>query len=719
LNLAAGTEPRPSRGIAHLTILRNESVSLLCTASGEFNAAQDPGVGLFFEDARYLSELQLTLGGLPMVPLDHGEGGYWLSATLTNEDFQDTDGTVVLSQMVLVTRNRSVGPGLSETLTVTNFSDGRLSGPLTVTFAADFEDIFVVRGYEAHRPPPAPQSNVNGGAVTFSYDGCDGRERAIQLRFSPAPKTLTATEASFDLDLPRGGEFRLEISADLNKTRSGIFKDEQARIRNERTQWEAETTSLESSDEGLSDAYHQALDDIAALTIMRGDRRVVAAGVPWFDCLFGRDSLITGLALLRINPVFLRDILFALAESQATDTNPHRDEEPGKIAHELRVGELANIGEVPFGRYYGSVDATPLFVIACREYLRWTGDLVTVRALLPAATRALQWCLGKAASDPGGWLTYNRESAEGLEHQGWKDSHDGICHPDGGAVVGPVALVEVQAYLAAACIALGELQSAGSTMRDRELQSRAKALLREFPGTFTSGDIPALALDGTGKRVDTLATNCGHALWTGACNRSEGRRVGLELVGSRLFSGWGLRTLAPGQGAFNPLGYHVGSVWPHDNAIVLEGLKRYGLNSEASQLGSALLEAMLGFRDKRVPELFSGQDRDSREFPTPYPVASRPQAWSAASLPWTIFSLLGVIARDADSLHVVAPALPPWLDWVRLRNIRYGTTSVDLLFHRHAGHTGVEVERHRGPGEVVLSAAWPIPFLSRAAGVSR
>jgi glycogen debranching enzyme len=707
-----GLEPRPAHDISRLTVLRNEGVSLLCSAAGDFNSAQDPGAGLYHRDTRYLSRFEMLLGNSRMVMLDSQERGFWLTSTLTNPDLLDTYARVVAGQSVVIRRQSVIDGGLAVTVRITNYGKFPLAAPLQLIFGADFEDIFVIRGFARRSVKPSVSSRLGHGEVVHVYTGLDHVIRTLRMTFSEAPAQLEPGWAQFDLNLAPGESRELVVSALIDDAAAPTHPEELVqRGVHERRTWREALTSFESNNPRLDSLFQRCLDDLYSLRTRLGGRHFLAAGVPWFDALFGRDSVIAGIASLGLSPEILRDSLTLLAKEQATETDPGRDAEPGKIPHELRFGELANLGEVPFGRYFGSIDATPLFVLGCGEYHRWTGDLETVRSLLPAARRAIEWCLKKAHDHPLGALAYDRQSVNGLEHQGWKDSEAGICHSDGSAVSAPVALVEVQAYLAAALKAYAHLCSLAGEQPGIDTAAHLGAGLALLSERFVVDGKAALALDGTGQPVWTRASNAGHVLWAGACAQDDARKLAGQLMQPDMFSGWGIRTLARGVPAYNPLGYHVGSIWPHDNAMVLEGMKRYGLLDNVERLGSGLLDAMMGFPDGRVPELFSGEDRGGQQHPTPYPVASRPQAWSAASLPWTLMTMLGITPANSEFLHIVRPALPSWLGWARLRNIRFGSTTVDLFFRREHGHTSVEVERQSGPGSVVLSPNWPHPPL--------
>lgn len=702
----SGTEPRPTIGIGHLTILRGNEFSLLCWPGGDFDARSDPSVGLYHRDTRYLSTLRVAFATSELIQLDSHERGFALYSTLTNSAAVDARGTEIPGQTVVVRRERALHNGLSERLTVSNYGRANIVVDFRIQFECDFEDIFVIRGVHRRSDQPPPMVKTDGSTVRCTYAGLDGIDRSTALIFSPPPTELDAHCADYRFELGAGQSETILLRAELDGEPTGDPETVLVRADEAKADFVKGWTAIESSSSALNGLFERAVSDLSSLCTERDGLRFLAAGVPWFDTMFGRDSLITGMALLGFQSDVLKDALLLLAGSQAQRTDPRSDEEPGKIAHETRLGELANLGEVPFGRYYGSVDATPLFVWASLEYFRWTGDEDTVRALEPALRAALAWCEQRRAASAIGALTYWRESSNGLEHQGWKDSEDAIPVAEGKTLRGPIALIEVQGYLAAALAAGEEL----SVLFDEPLVPRGEVhgVMAMLSSRFFNEGNAALGLDGENEPITAVSSNPGHLLWAGSCSPTQARNISDSLFAPGLFSGWGVRTLSNEERAFNPLGYHTGSVWPHDNAIILAGLRRYGFVDSVRTLGAALTEAMLGFPDHRVPELFSGDARGDRMFPTPYPVASRPQAWSAASLPWLLVSLAGITAENANTLHVVRPALPMWLDWLRLRNVRFGASTVDLMLRRVGDHVGVEVERQRGPGSVVLSARWPI-----------
>ena len=436
------------------------------------------------------------------------------------------------------------------------------------------------------------------------------------------------------------------------------------------------------------------------------DERYVAAGVPWFSTLFGRDSIITALQVLPVRPQIAQEHLLVLARLQATAVDDRRDAQPGKILHELRTGELALAGEIPHTPYYGTVDATPLWLILLGEYERWTGDSALVDRLWPNAIAALRWIDAYGDLDGDGFVEYVRRSPEGLVNQGWKDSTDANRFRDGRIAEAPLALVEVQAYVQRARLEMARLARARGDKELAETQERAAAdLAARFEEQFWMEDAGtyALALDHEKRQVDAIGSNAGHVLWSGTASAEHAARVAESLMSSDLFSGWGIRTLAASMAGYNPIGYHLGTIWPHDNAIAAAGLLRYGFREEASRVGAAMLEATMYFRDSRLPELFCGFDRARSPYPVPYPVACSPQAWAAGSLVQLLSAMLGLEPDAATRTLVLhSPTLPEWLPEVRLENIRVGEAVVDLRVRRANGLAGVEVLRRTGDLSVVV-----------------
>jgi len=438
----------------------------------------------------------------------------------------------------------------------------------------------------------------------------------------------------------------------------------------------------------------------------RDDERYLAAGVPWFTTLFGRDSIIAAFQCLPFQPALAVETLEVLAARQATEIDHERDAEPGKILHELRTGEMARNGETPHTPYYGSADSTPLWLILLAATIDWTGDLSLGDRLWPNALAALDWIDRYGDRDGDGFVEYGRRSELGLVNQGWKDSHDAIRDREGTLVGAPIALAEVQGYVFMAKRGLAALaRLRGDEALAARLDAEAEQLRQRFEEAFWVADqrYYAMALGADKRPADAIGSNAGHCLWSGIVSPERARHVAERLLSPELFSGWGVRTYAAGQPGYNPIGYHLGTVWPHDNSLIAAGLKRYGFHEEANRIVGRIFEAAQHFPGHRLPELFCGFDRETSPVPVPYPVACSPQAWAAAATFQFLETMLGLRAHAVrGELELQRPHLPDWLSKVTIEGLRVGDGTVDLLFHRWRGTTSAEVLRRTGAVDVTI-----------------
>ena len=675
--------------------------------NGDAFAAPGSPEGLYHRDTRHLSQLIVTLDGLRPVLLSSmlRDDNAVLVCDLTNPALAVGAGGT--ADLLHIRRTRFLWNGrMLERLALRNFDMKPRSFRLRIDFAADFADIFEVRGAaRARRGEPRPP-RLEPDAATLAYVGLDGRLRETRLRFEPAPTEIDPGHAGFDLTLApmeRATLFlELHCGGDDGRRspRRGFFSSYRAARRAQRAA-AARAASIETSNDVFNETVRRAVSDLAMLTTETPFGPYPYAGIPWFSACFGRDAIITAYLTLWLDPGLARGVLRHLAAHQATGRDPARDAEPGKILHEMRFGEMAELGEVPFGRYYGSVDATPLFVILAGAYLDRTGDLATILGIWPQIQAALGWLEVEGDRDGDGFIEYHRRSAEGLVNQGWKDSQDAVFHADGTLAEGPIALVEVQAYAYGAWRAGAAI--ARRLKRPEEEASamtrRATELRRRFDQAFWDERLGAyvLALDGEKRPCRVRSSNAGHALLTGIARQARVARLAEGLMQPSSFSGWGIRTIAATEARYNPMSYHNGSVWPHDNALIALGLARHGFRGAAAAIFHGLFDASTHTDLKRLPELFCGFARLRSHGPTFYPVACAPQAWAAAAIPSLVQACLG-LGFDPAGEHVVfdRPVLPGFLEDLTLRRLTLRASALDVRLDRAHAEVAVHVLSRRG-----------------------
>jgi glycogen debranching enzyme len=613
---------------------------------------------------------------------------------------------------------------------LTNFQGRPIEEWLEIQWAADFADVFEIRGARRTRRGRYHVPEVADGRVVLRYRGLDRREYATEIRVDAGPERDgdgahigdgrdgargrgarverldgSGARVRFHLEPGESGEVVFSVHASIGEARAGAARSFTVRAReSERTyaEWAGQCTGFRSSHEMFDRALAQAVADLKALKVHHYGQPVISAGIPWYTCPFGRDALITGFEALLATPEVAKHALTFLARLQGTQDDPERDEEPGKIPHEIRFGEMAGAGEVPHTPYYGSVDATPLFIVLLSEYFSWTDDRATLESLLPAAEAALRWMRERGDLDGDGFIEYERRTKKGLRNQGWKDSHDGVPFASGRSAETPVALVEVQGYAVDARRRMARLYRAlGRNDEAAPLLAEARALVQRIDERFWMPEKGtfALALDREKRQVDAVTSNPGHVLFSRAASDARAQKVVASLLSPAMWSGWGIRTLAKGQPAYNPLSYHNGTVWPHDNAMAAMGMAYYGKTRSAGRVLEGLWAAGQHFRHLRLPELFCGLDRQQGQFPVHYPVACSPQAWASGAPFLLLRACLGLFP-DAPkrTLHIASPALPEWLDHLALRGLRVGPARATLDFTRNKAGTFVAVgEVENGP----------------------
>jgi glycogen debranching enzyme len=676
----------------------------------------EPGTpeGLYHRDTRYLSRYCMLLDGRPMMLLGSAvaDNNALLTADLTNPDYKVEDRVVLPRDTIHVERTKFLAAGSCyERVGIFNFDIKPHELTLTLRFDCDFADLFEVRGQQRARRGKRSERVEGRDRVVFSYAGLDGVTRETAIVFDPAPASLDRRGARYTLTLAPRERIALFIAVCCNEggppppPKRFFVALRASRSQHRRVVGRAAT--VETSNQIFNEMLCRSMSDIAMLITDTEHGPYPYAGIPWFSTAFGRDGIITATEMLWIDPRIAQGVLRYLAATQATEVDPVADAEPGKILHETRHGEMARLGEVPFGRYYGSVDTTPLFVLLAGLYYRRTGDLATIVGLWPAIKLALHWIDRYGDRDGDGLVEYRKQAEGGLDNQGWKDSRDSIFHADGELATGPIALVEVQSYVYAAKRSAAELaRLLGESELGDQLEAAADRLRQRFEEAFWCEELGfyALALDGDKRPCQVRSSNAGQALISGIAAPERARRVGEQLLGAGFFSGWGIRTIAVGEPRYNPMAYHNGSVWPHDNALIALGLRRYGLRDQVKRLLGGLFDAAATMDQRRLPELFCGFPRSPGVGPTSYPVACSPQAWAAAAPFAVLQACLGLefdpAARQVRFQH---PTLPRFVGEVVIRDLRIGSGHVDVRLQRHGGEVALDVLNRVGEIGVAIT----------------
>jgi glycogen debranching enzyme len=716
-------KPSVTRGIAEAVVIKDGNLFFLSEPDARVPLDRRHGLGLYHHDCRFLNGYELWLAGtFPNLLISSGAEGYRAIFEFSNPDIPLGDGRVIPAQEVGIAWERIVDGSrlaLHDRISFRNYGLQAIDFPATLAFRAEFEDVFVVRGLLSERPGEIRPPAWHDGMLRFRYDGADGVHRSTTVAFSPHPDRTEAAMAHFQLHLGPGEERALLVSLCVAESAAPEEVERPRRaapdlgrlgraLRRGADRASTRRTTVRSDSLLLNRVLERSFRDLHMLRSRREGWSYFSAGLPWFGTLFGRDTIITALETLAYSPDVAAETLRVLAAHQGTETNGWRDEEPGKILHELRVGEYARMGEIPHTPYYGTVDATPLFLVLLGRYTAWTGDLELFHELKGTVERALEW-MRSAARPEDGYIAYRSGSKKGLVNQGWKDSGDAIVNADGSLAEPPIALVEVQGYVYLAKQLVAELyRRAGAAGRAERLEREAAVLREGFNRDFwmEQEGIYALARQAGGRQAAVVSSNPGHALWAGIADREKARRTAEQLMAADMFSGWGVRTLSSREKRYNPIGYHLGTVWPHDNAILAAGLRRYGFDRDALRVFSGVVRAVMDFEHYRLPELFAGFGED--EFPAPvrYPVACHPQAWAAGSIPYLLETLLGLVPEAFEHrLRIVRPLLPDFVDRLRIDGLRVGSARVGLRFERTRAGVSVQVLDRTGDLDVVVEPA--------------
>jgi glycogen debranching enzyme len=686
--------------------LKQGDTFVVLDSHGDIGASAGGEDGLFHSDTRYLSYLEVVLDGLQPLLLGSNlrDDNSMLTVELTNPDLF-ADGHLTLQKdTVHVTRNIFLWENIAyQRLALRNYGDAEVTIRATIYFGSDFADIFEVRGSRRKQRGVISRRVAAPDQVIITYIGRDSAVRRTTVMFDPAPTEVNVNSASYSITLPPRKETALFLTVGCDQEtdkQPGLFLKGFLASRRELRAPARSAATVETSHQIFNEILCRSMADLSMLMTDTPEGRYPYAGIPWYSTTFGRDGMITAMQLLWCDPKVANGVLRRLAAYQAKDEDPVSDAQPGKILHEMRGGEMAALGEVPFGQYYGSVDSTPLFVVLLGRYVERTGDLQTLAELWPAAEAALRWINQYGDADGDGFIEYQRATDGGLANQGWKDSHDSVFHANGRLADGPVALSEVQGYVyeakrrAAHCARLLNHYD-----RADQLEAEAERLAQRFEEVFWLPELGtyALALDGAKEPCRVRSSNAGHLMFSGMIRPDRAGIVAHEMLRPRMFSGWGVRTIAKAESRYNPMSYHNGSVWPHDNALIALGLAHYGALDGVERIFKGLVDAATYMDLRRLPELFCGFTRKQGRGPTLYPVACSPQAWAAA----TPFSLLEAslgfeFNPQLGEIRLRNPRLPVFLDDVTIRDLTLGNGSVDFVVRRHGAEVSLQMLRCRG-----------------------
>jgi glycogen debranching enzyme len=693
-------------------VLLNGDTFAVFDRSGDIQPVGFGQQGIFHQETRHVSRLEMRFCGERPLLLSSTtrEDNMLFAVDLTNPDLVMPSGETLPRGTLHIYRNKFLTDGVVyDHITLHNYGEINIEGELSFEFEADFADIFEVRGEKRLRRGEILPEGMDRSSVSLEYEGLDHIRRSTRVECSLSACTTRPGGISTPIRLEPRAETVLTLTMECRRedtvAHAGTYEEALQRMSQQRSSGPLADLDIRTSNQQFNYWLRRSHADLMMMLARTPYGPYPYAGVPWFSTVFGRDGIITALELLWVAPSVARGVLSYLAATQATSVDPEREAEPGKILHEMRKGEMAEMREVPFGHYYGTIDATPLFLVLAAAYYERTADLDFLRELWPNIQAALHWIDHYGDRDGDGFVEYARRNDQGLAQQGWKDSDDSIFSNDGKLAVGPIALCEVQSYVYAARKGIAAVaKELGHTQFAEQLNSQALELRARFSQLFWSDELStfALALDGEKKQCGLRSSNAGHCLFSGIASDAQHRSVTDLLLSPGFFSGWGVRTIATGEKRYNPMSYHNGSVWPHDNAMIAYGSLRSADKGLALRVMSGLLDLSENVNQHRLPELICGFARHQGKGPTLYPVACSPQAWAAGSVFMVLQACLGLEIRAQESrVYLHHSALPESLEEVHIRDLRVGSGSVDLSFERYGETVGVNIDRRVGAVEIV------------------
>jgi len=702
-------------------VLKDENIYFLTARDGMVPLGGHHTLGLYYHDTRFLDGYELKIGDAKPEGLAATTSStYKATFELTNPEMASATGTAIKKQRMGIRWERlieSAKLALLDRITFRNYDVAPINFPVALTFQAGFQDIFIIRGAEHKKTGQLRKPTWDNGVLRFTYKGVDGIYRRLAVHFSPKAEAITSNSAKLSIKLQPGESKQLRVSLAISESpekethpRHDYIDSDFDRLDNsldrKAKEWLAEYPEIESDSRLFNQVMARSLHDHRVLRSALDSDHYFAAGLPWFGALFGRDSLIAAFEMLSYSPSMAEQTLRLLAKYQGRRISPAHDEEPGKVLHELRLGELATSKQIPQTPYYGTVDATPLFLIVLGHHAAWTGDLSLFNELRGNVDLALDWLAKYAGIAKDGYVRYGSKAKGGLSNQGWKDSGDGIVNADGTLATPPIALVEVQGYVYLAKTCLADLfRRTGAQDRADQLLEEAANLRAHFNRDFWMEDKNsyALALQRNNKPAAVISSNAGQALWSGIIDPNKAKLVADRLMAEDMFSGWGIRTLSEHERRYNPIGYHVGTVWPHDNAIIAAGFRKYGLDDSFQRVFSGIIEAAAHFDQDRLPEVFAGFARNDYDVPVLYPEACHPQVWAAGAVPMMLQTALGLVPLGFERrLRIVRPLLPELVRRLEIRRLKVGNAAVSLSFERTADDA-VKVQVLHIDGDLSLS----------------
>ncbi|GIN84900.1 amylo-alpha-1,6-glucosidase [Heyndrickxia sporothermodurans] len=693
-------------------VIKENDLFLLTDKKGNIPENHYYGLGLYTKDTRYLSKLDLKINGEdPVLLSSDADDNFMSTILLTNPHIEVDDKLILWRESVEIERTRFIYDDvLYESIKVKNYYPKPISFDISVHMDVDFSDMFIIRGFQTGKIGQRSGQTVTNDSVTYHYIGADNVKRATKVMWDKKVKNVSPEgDFTFSFHLAHDEEetFTLVIQPQIGELKGKeITPREEAikKLKNSYFKWEEDITKVQTDYQPLQRLVERGISDLRVLLTDLGYGQFPVAGLPWFGVPFGRDSLIAALQMLAFNPEVAKGTLLTMASQQGKTIDSNRDEQPGKIMHEIRFGELAMTNQIPFTPYYGTIDATPLFLVLLTEYVKWTGDLDIVNQLKDNIEDALAWIDQYGDRDGDGFVEYYQEASKGIANQGWKDSGDSIVHRNGDYAEAPIALSEVQGYVYQGKMGIASLyEKIGEIEKAKKLRNEAEVLKEKFDQSFWMDDTQfyAIALDQEKKQVGTITSNPGHVLFSNMLNDDRAKLLVKTLVSPKMFSGYGIRTMGSGEAGYNPMSYHDGSIWPHDNSMILLGMSKLGFNQDAKLVIKGLIEAAADFEYDRLPELFCGYEKE-RGKAVKYPVACSPQAWAAGTPLVFIQSLLGLFPDSINKEIHLTPNLLDEMSYLKVENISIGSGQISVYIYREKNNIRYEIEKNTTDFDVIV-----------------